>query len=223
MPVSTAGKTQKDQSESLEEGFDLSRIRSLKGEQTARSILRAALTIIDEQGLGAASQEAIAKKAGISQSTLRHYFRTKDELQMAIFTTQYNRHQRGMEKLILGPPEPAGQRIRRMVSSHLDYIISSSDGVAFEHYAFLTRNEQVKEIRDRWYNWLMQHYAALIKQISPALSDEICEDRAFQILTLCLGCWLTLGKSRPGLLNDSSEGLKARVVRQVEKLTTDQG
>ncbi len=202
----------------VDEGFDLAPARSARGEQTVRSILRSALEIIDEAGLGAASQEAIARKAGISQSTLRHYFPTRDELQLAIFTTQYNRHQRAMEKIVLDPPEPAAQRMQRMVSSHLDYIIGSSDAVAFEHYAFLTRNEEVKAVRDQWYGWLLEHYSALVAQINPEMDRRNCDTRAFQILTLCLGCWLTLGRSRPEMLEESPAALKTRIMALVDEL-----
>ncbi|MBK6801251.1 MAG: helix-turn-helix transcriptional regulator [Novosphingobium sp.] len=48
--------------------------RETKGERTRRRIMAEALAMIDEVGMDAISQDAVAKKVGITQSALRHHF-----------------------------------------------------------------------------------------------------------------------------------------------------
>lgn len=203
-----------------DDGIDLIQARSPKGERTTKAILSAALEIIDRQGLAAASQEAIARKAGISQSTLRHYFPTKDKLHSAIFSTQYRKKTlaTAMEQILLRPEKSPVEKIKEMVQAHLSHIITSSDAVAFEHYAHMTRDGSDRAVRDEWYSWLLQHYAVLIQQVNTKLSKEDCETRAYQIITLCLGAWITLGKSRPRLIKGTAEQLKVRLSSLVDQL-----
>ena len=56
-----------------------------KGERTRRAVLAGTQAIINEGGTGSVSQEAVAKRAGISQSAVRHYYPTKDGLLAAAF------------------------------------------------------------------------------------------------------------------------------------------
>ncbi len=222
MPKKVAQKTNwKNSTVPKENGFDLAQRRSVRGEKTSRSILQAAFDIIDEQGLSAASQDAIAKRAGISQSTLRHHYPTRDMLHAAIFTAQSNRNRQAMEKIVMSPSVSAQERLIQIVETHLDYIIGTSDAVAFEHYAYTTRNPEVRIIRDEWHRWLLKHYSALIQQMNPDIGVEESDSRAFQIITLCLGCWLTLGRTRPQLLEQTVEQLKANIISLVRNLGSE--
>ena len=52
----------------------LSRARYPKGKRRLQAILDAMYEIVISDGLAAASQEAIAKRADVTQSAVRHYF-----------------------------------------------------------------------------------------------------------------------------------------------------
>jgi len=189
--------------------------KSAKGQRTIRAILDAAIGIITEDGVSAASQENIAKAAGISQSTLRHYFATKDELFTAIFNDAFEGFRENLQAILFEPVSSPLQRIEQLVSSHLDYIANSPDAYIFETMAYFARNEDDRCLQDQWYQWLIQHYASLIQQLRPDLSEDACEERAFQILTTSLGAWITLGKSRPNLLGQSKEQHKLALIQSV--------
>ena len=64
----------------------IGRARYAKGRDTLKAIHDATYDIIVSKGLSAASQEAIASRANVSQSTVRHYFPTKAELLLAFFS-----------------------------------------------------------------------------------------------------------------------------------------
>ena len=56
-----------------------------KGERTRRLIMTEARCMIDEVGIEAISQEAVARRVGITQSALRHHFPTRESMFDAIF------------------------------------------------------------------------------------------------------------------------------------------
>ena len=61
----------------------LSRARYPKGRKSLQAILDATYEIVTSEGLTGASQEAIARRAKVTQSAVRHYFPTKEELLLA--------------------------------------------------------------------------------------------------------------------------------------------
>ena len=192
--------------------------RTPKGERTRRAILDAAIALIAREGMAHASQEQIAKHAGISQSTLRHHFPTKEALISAIHRDAFDTYRARFESVLMMPAMSPWDRIRGLVSTHLEHIIQAPDAYNFETFAYFARNPEDRILRDDWHAFLMGHYSALIQQIHPGLPVEHCETRAFHILTLCLGSWLTLGKSRPRLLKRSVKQLKANLLSEIESL-----
>jgi len=186
-----------------------------KGARTRLAILDAALSIIDAEGFAAASQDAIARQASISQSTLRHHFPTADELHVEVFRSQYQAYRSEMEKIVLRPwPEPI-ELVQAMVNEHLDHIIEGSDSLAFESLAFLSRRPDLRAERDNWLQWLASHYAAAIKRLRSELSEEECDLRGFEIITVTMGAWMSAGHSHPKLTSSSAKQLKARLLKLV--------
>ena len=59
--------------------------RETKGERTRRRIMDEARAMIDEVGIDAISQEAVARRVGITQSALRHHFPTRESMFDAIY------------------------------------------------------------------------------------------------------------------------------------------
>jgi AcrR family transcriptional regulator len=187
--------------------------RSPKGARTEEAVLEAAAGVLDESGLGAVSQEVVARRAGISQSTLRHYFATKEDLVEALFRRTFAAYSTTIEAQVLEAEPDPRTRLERLVNAHLAHITRSSDSVAFEAFAYLSRAGAERGPRNEWYRWLTRKYAELIGQIHPALAAEECDARAYGVVTLSLGAWLTLGSSRPPLLEGGVRALRARLVK----------
>jgi AcrR family transcriptional regulator len=192
--------------------------RSTKGERTRRAILDGAREIVGEVGTGGLSQEAAAKRAGISQSALRHYFLTKDALLAALFDDVLQDHRARFAQIVLEPGATDAGRLARMVHTHLDSIVSFDDSTMLEVFAFWARNQQAGAARRAFHGWLIGHYADSIQALRPELSAEECREVALQVLTLTLGAWLTLGRSRPHLLDRSAARVKKTLLRAVDAI-----
>jgi AcrR family transcriptional regulator len=194
------------------------KVRSARGERTVHAIHDAAAAIIGEYGSATASQEQIAKRAGISQSTLRHYYPTKDALVEAIYEATFESYQETFEALLLRPGGTPAERLLRLLDAHLDYITRSDDAYVFESFAHFARNEASRRKRDAWYGWLVDHYVALLRQIRAELSAEQARALAVQILTMVLGAWITLGRSRPKLVGRGAAEVREALLSGVEVL-----
>jgi len=77
------------------------------------------------------------------------------------------------------------------------------------------RNDAARARSDDWYRWLLRQYAALIAQLRPELKPAECDARAYSALTLCLGAWITLGRSRPRLIDSSVKELRATLLAAI--------
>lgn len=192
--------------------------RTAKGERTLQAIHRAAVDIIAEQGLAAASQEQIAKRVGISQSALRHHYPTKEALVDAIYQASFAGYRASFERLLLEPGVPPPAQLLRLIEVHLDHIVQTDDAFTFESYAHLARSPAIRADRDAWYRWLADHYVALLQQIRPALASDAARGIALQILSLMLGAWITLGRSRPDLVGKKTADVREALIAGVETL-----
>jgi AcrR family transcriptional regulator len=192
--------------------------RSTKGERTRRAILDGARAIVGEVGTEALSQGAVAKRAAISQSALRHYFPSKDELLQALWDDVLAAHRAGFERVLLEPGASAAVKITRIVHTHLDFVISASDATMLEVFAFWARRSEARLARHEFHRWLVGHYADAVQALRPELSPEACREIAVQLLTLTLGAWLTLGRSRPHLLDRSAARVKETLLHAVDAL-----
>jgi len=194
------------------------KVRSSRGARSLQALQTAATAIIGEHGLGMASQEQIAQRAGISQSTLRHYYPTKDALVEAIYAATFDRYYKTVEALLLQPGGTPTERLLRLLEAHLEHIARSDDAFIFESFAHCARHAASRRRRDAWYGWLVEHYVALLEQIRPELSAAQARTLAVQVLTLVLGAWLTLGRARPKLLGRSPAEVRAALLSGVEAL-----
>lgn len=194
------------------------KIRSAKGERSVAAILRACVDIMNEQGAAAMSQEAVARRAGITQSALRHHFPTKEALIEAVFRGAFATYRARWSEILLDPKPTPREKLQRLIDAHFEHIVSSSDAYAFEAFAHAARHPGARAERDDWYLWVADHYAALLRQIDPRLSGEAAEVRAYQVLTLVLGAWITLGRTRPHLLHDQTKAMTAALNLAIDHL-----
>ena len=186
--------------------------KSARGERTLRAIVDAAMAIVSESGIASLSQESAARRARISQSTLRHYFPMKDDLVDAVFAGSVRRFQVAVEAILLDPSAAPRDKVLRIVDRHLDNIMKSCDSYNFDAFAYLSRRERERAKQDEWYRWLCEHYVALLRQINPRLDLKTSKSRALQLLTLSLGAWFTLGRSRGDWLGRSRSHVKRELM-----------
>lgn len=189
-----------------------------KGERTRRTIIEAVNQIVAAEGMAAASQENVARRAGISQSALRHHYPTKENLVRAVVDDQLAMFRTSMERLMLLPGGTAAQRLARMIDAQFERVSTHSEALTFEVYAYWARDAAARKPAHEWFTWLGAHYAELIQALRPALSPTDCRERALQVITLCLGAWSTLSQSRPILTERATAKVRQSLQRGVDSL-----
>lgn len=173
------------------------RAKTPKGAARLQAIMDATLEIIVADGLGAASQDAIAQRARVTQSAVRHYFPTKESLLKAFFLAAIDRLQQAFDT----PPPGSGHdpqgEVLRLVQIHLDAILDVDRVFFFEALAYWTRDSELSAIRKAWHGQVLAQYEDRLRQMHPAWSTDRVSDTALQVLTLVQGCWLTLDAHEP--------------------------
>jgi AcrR family transcriptional regulator len=189
-----------------------------KGDRTRRAIIEAVNDIVAREGMTAVSQENVARRVGISQSALRHHYPTKDNLVRAVVDDQLVMFRTAMERLMLEPGGTPASRLARMIDAHFERVTTHSEALTFEVYAHWARDAEARKPAHEWFAWLASHYAELIRLIRPTLSRVECGERALQIITLCLGAWITLAETRPLVTDRAAGKVRRGLQRGVDSL-----
>ena len=196
----------------------LDRARYPKGRKTLQAILDATYELVATGGPTAASQQAIADRANVSQSAVRHYFKTKEDLLEAFFSSASETMHTAYVAKISTFEGDARTLLLECAELHYQRICTVDSALFLEATTYTQRNPRFADIRDAWYQWLVRHYQALIEKIHPEWDAQRCHDTSFQILTLIMGGWITAGDSRAKFLEKSSQELTVILVRGIERL-----
>jgi AcrR family transcriptional regulator len=168
--------------------------RTPKGARALRAIFKATRQSVGELGLDAASLDIIASRAGLTQAALRHYYPTRDDLLTAFFVAATEWFRERVEEILASDNAAARDKLERCVSWHIEYMESVDTAFWLEAQAFWLRTKSGRQIRDSWYRWLLGELSDLIGKIHPSLGLRERQRRAYAILTLTLGAWITHGK-----------------------------
>lgn len=196
----------------------LGRARYAKGRQTLQAILDATYALIISEGPTAASQQAIAVRAKVSQSAVRHYFPTKDDLLMAFFSTGIERLQALMMYKLAETARNPRTQLLECAELQFSRICEVDAVFFFEASVFARRNPGFAAMRDAWYQSVSLRYQQLIQEMHPDWSASCCEEAGFQVLTMILGGWVTAGHSRPVHKAQSTKALTNILQRGIERL-----
>ena len=91
-----------------------------EGEEVRRdAMIAAALDLIAEGGIAAATVRAIAEKAGVTPGLIRHYFKTKEDLTRAAYQTVMDRMTQASALVLDTAPDGAVARLAAFVAASL--------------------------------------------------------------------------------------------------------
>ncbi len=194
------------------------RARTPKGRTTLQAILEATFELATTQGLLAASQEAIARRTGLTQSAVRHYFPTKSDLLDAFFWY-------GAQKLEQQFIDEVGKtgvaprtRLLSLANLHYELIMKVDDSAYFETLSIWVRTPEYRKYRDSFEQRVRGYYADLLQVMHPEWDEKRCAATAFQLLTLVLGGWQSLGSSSAMQPRRGRKALKAILLEGIERL-----
>jgi AcrR family transcriptional regulator len=131
----------------------------------SREILDAARQVFAEQGFHAARMSDIAHAAGVSQGTLYHYFRSKDDLFMALLFPWAER----LAEAVKGLPEsPSDATDKMWAMSRLATAFFQADEelmpVLVEFWAYALRNPEANEGFRDLFQAMQESYACIIEE-----------------------------------------------------------
>lgn len=192
--------------------------RTPKGRKALQAILDATYDLVSTDGLNAASQEAIAKRAGLTQSAVRHYFPRKSDLLDAFFLYSTARLEDQFRQELATLEKEPRSRLLGIASLHYDRILEVEDAAYFETLALWARTARYRRVRNQWHRRVSGYYTELVQAIHPEWDQERCTATAFQVLTLVLGGWISLGSSRPLHPRRGRKALKAMLIEGIERL-----
>ena len=139
-----------------------------KDEDKLRAIAEATFTLVEQTGLSGLTMAAIAREAGLATGTLYVYFKSKEELLVALYEQAKTET---AATLMQGddPRAPFRSRFQRLWSNWLDYRLT--------HYAEMVFMEQ-------YYNspWFSEESRNLSARLIKDWIDLIEEAKAQQIL-----------------------------------------
>jgi TetR/AcrR family transcriptional regulator, cholesterol catabolism regulator len=92
--------------------------------QRRKEIFSAAVHLFVKNGFNETSMRQVAEAAGMGKSTLYDYYRTKDEILISYFEEEIITITRRAED-IEGQNLPAGERLRGVMLSHLEYLLAN--------------------------------------------------------------------------------------------------
>ena len=164
-------------------------------------ILKAATTLLAEQGLQALSYEALAHEAGLSRQLIRYYYEDPDDLIAELCDHLGNAYR---QTLVTGVVD-IGQVER--LGFFMDFFFDLAEGYAMpdklEVYdammAYAGASQKVKERMRGQYQTLGQVMVHELAIAHPALSGAACEELSFLIVSMMHAHWsfvASLGYSR---------------------------
>lgn len=166
-----------------------------KGAARREAILRAAESLILEEGYASFSARGVAARAGVALSHVQYYFATPSDMIGELlrgYVGQYANASIGAFRKTKGASE---DRLAQTLTS-----LFASDGVREKCALFMievaslgVRESSVREALKAYYAAYLEAVRALIAELEPALSASERNKRAPQILALIEGTYLVSG------------------------------
>jgi len=166
--------------------------RRTRDETTRSAILDATARIIGEEGYAAVTSRKVASRAGLKSQLVHYYFRTMDELFLALFRRTEERH---FERLVgaVSAPNPVRALWALAIDSDAPRLTSQFTALAAQH----------EEIRTE-----VARSAERVRSIYVALLTRVIEDRGLtdKLPSPMIIAVLMSGASR-ALVNEAALGI----------------
>lgn len=92
-----------------------------KGQEKLRTIVEEAISLLDEEGSKGFTMRALARQVGIPLSVLQHYFKTRDDVLIALVAFFHQTLNYEIRECFANPQEAFDTKLRRYIEDVLDY------------------------------------------------------------------------------------------------------
>lgn len=134
-------------------------------EERRNQILDAALQIFARRGIYQSRMDDIVKEAGLSKGAIYWYFKSKDELVMALMERLMQRSRQDLD-LLRQVEQPVPQRIAQLADLLAEQLAQfvHLHSIVFEFYALAARSSEAHRFFQRYYGEYGAALAGLIAQ-----------------------------------------------------------
>ncbi len=134
-------------------------------ETRKRQILEAAMKVFSRQGFHEARMDDIVQESGLSKGALYWYFKSKDEVIMAILDSLFERELSGLKEL-QGQEGAASDLLRKFMQLTIRELQQMTRllPIAYEFYALAFRNQTVREATKRYLQTYINLLTPLIQR-----------------------------------------------------------
>ena len=128
------------------------------------AILRAAGHIFAEKGLEGSRTEAIAGAAGVNKALLYYYFKSKDELYLAILEGHMKEFFERASRVFSSTTEPAGSALLQYVSMHFDFMSERPDYPRLIQRFMMARGRRFERLARKYFLPVSIKFQGLIER-----------------------------------------------------------
>ncbi len=169
-----------------------------RGREMYETILRAALSVLIEQGGKALTLRTVAKECGVKPGNLAYYFKTKEDLWRELLEAIMRGYDEVMEGIFSEEDASPEERIERIVDLVLDDITTKKTTRIFpELWAMSNFDPFVQERVDEFYQHARMTLSKFVASINPSLPPDEQELVALWMSASMEGMTIFVGYQKP--------------------------
>lgn len=170
----------------------------VRGTETVDAILKAALSVLIEEGAGAFTVRRIAAECGMKVGNVSYHFPKKELLIQTLLDDIIGNYDKLLERTVRQPGLDAEERLRLIVVMCLDDIAGKRTTRLFtELWALANHNEFVADRVRLFYQRVHEFIAEYVRELNPALGEQEVRDVALFISVSMEGATPFLGYEKP--------------------------
>lgn len=169
-----------------------------RGRKMYETILRAALTIVVEQGGKALTLRTVAQACGVKPGNLAYYFKTKEDLWRELLNAVMQSYDEAMNEIFREEDASPEERIERIVDLVLKDITSKKTTRIFpELWAMSNFDPFLQERVDEFYQQARSVFRRFVASVNPSLPPDEQELVALWISASLEGMTIFAGYNKP--------------------------
>jgi AcrR family transcriptional regulator len=170
-----------------------------KGYERAGTILATARQMLASEGYAALSMRSVAQQAGVSLSTVQHYYPSREALIEALLLQTFDSYQAAIDQRIARIGD--GSKLD-LFNAVIEYFLEElsdqvSTGLFFEISALANRHAFASQVFDTMLTRARKTLRNLIREMAPHMTPQQCEVRGALIVSQMIGLMLFISDVRP--------------------------
>jgi AcrR family transcriptional regulator len=170
-----------------------------KGYERAGRILATARLLLAGEGYAALSMRSVAQQAGVSLSTVQHYYPSREALIEALLLQTFDSYQAAIDQRIARIGDGSKLDLFKAVIEYFLEELSDqvSTGLFFEISALANRHAFASHVFDTMLTRARKTLRNLIREMAPHMTSQQCEVRGALIVSQMIGLLLFISDVRP--------------------------